>query len=177
MQSIFKGLFVVIGLWGAQVLAQIPMDVTCKDGDCLRYGWNVNDTYGRYLGEALCVNGDCSTFGWHEIIAGRPTQEVVCTDNSCFGSGWVHRDHRGDWLHELTCDIDHSGETYPARNCLKYGWTVRHRQGGATRSECTHQDCTLYGWTTRYDNGVVETVSCLGGGCFVTGWTVRFSHH
>lgn len=66
---------------------KILVDITtCKNNDCLTYGWDIATSYGED-GEAICKKDDCREFGGISYWRGQ-ISETSCIDSDCYRNGW-----------------------------------------------------------------------------------------
>lgn len=64
--------------------------VTCKNGDCLSYGWTVKTGYDLSGGNVSCVKDDCSRFGGTATWRGKLSR-TACKNDDCYRYGWYLR--------------------------------------------------------------------------------------
>ncbi len=62
-----------------------------ESADCLRFGWEVFNRFGRLSHRVSCVGEDCRGRGWDVEIVGYGFQTVRCKQGGCFQQGWTLR--------------------------------------------------------------------------------------
>lgn len=151
-------------------LALAVQDITCNQGDCLTYGWQITDMKSGSFSETSCTNMNCASAGWVSSSKGSNRTNTVCKPDGCFVAGWrVYDSQTGQQLSDTTCYRGFAGQA----DCLNFGWdTVDYRIGTYT-TRCILGDCWLRGWDTRAPGYPLQRTTCKQNGCFQDGWTVR----
>lgn len=165
MKPLFLCILVSLGF---TISAQAAMDVTCVDGDCLTYGWDIADMASGRQSTIRCTDNDCVTAGWVGAINERPTGEIICKPRGCFSEGWRMFAINGAQTGEVVCRRGYGG----VQDCLSYGWdtftaTMRYP------TVCINDDCQNRGWESVAPGYPAQVIRCKMGGCFNSGWTVR----
>ena len=158
-----------IGMILASGVASAAYDVTCNDGDCLRAGWQIQNTQTNQLVHVECFNSACDLDGWVERdVLGRVVSYVKCKADGCFKDGF---DLFNNWDRLITssrCHLppDEIGE----RDCLTCGWTS---QGdfGDVETYCHKENCWEFGLEVHSRQGV-QRAHCKQRGCFKDGWLI-----
>ncbi len=139
-------------------------DISCRQNDCLHFGWVVTELKSGAQLAVECKNGDCDKNGWSSIYRARQTEDVVCKSGGCFNEGWRSYNSPNNQLQsEVSCL-----NSFAAANCLSVGWTTTVPGRGTTTFRCTNGDCRNVGWDV--GSSAVPAARCKAGGCFTVGW-------
>lgn len=146
-------------------------DITCWDGDCLKNGWTQKDMATGAYTDNQCYRDGCEKSGW--IMGGTmgTNDFTMCKEDSCFTKGWFVAP-RGQPIPymEVVCEAQNGAQS----DCLKFGWTSYHREGGLdSYSCCTDRNCKQKGWVTVLHGGHVQLITCKNGDCFHIGWMIQ----